>query len=286
MFASVVLLSSAWPLAKVAIAAGSTPLWFAEGRAVLSGVMAAGLLGAMGGFKRPGRRDMPAILAIGGLQLGLYFALAHEAASWVQAGRIAILANTTTVWVVPLSLVFLRERIPARRWAAAGLGITGVAILVNPLSLNWADANVIIGHAFLLGAALAWSVAIIVTRAAKPTLSMFALLPWCFLVGSVVLAPMVWLYAPHGTIGTAPISWYALGYIGLLAGPLGTWFIMEATAKLPALVSSVGFLTTPAVSLLIATVFLHEPLTTDLIAGSLFIMAGVGFAAWPGRRGA
>ncbi len=286
LFSSVVLLSSAWPLAKVAITAGATPLWFAEGRAVLSGAVAAALLAAMGGFKQPGRADMPAIFAIGGLQLGLYFALAHEAASWVQAGRIAILANTTTIWVVPLSLLFLREPIPARRWAAAGLGITGVAIMVNPLSLNWSDPNVIIGHALLLGAALSWSVAIIVTRAARPNLSMFALLPWCFLVGSAVLAPMLWLRAPHGSIGTAPVSWYALAYIGLLAGPLGTWFIMEATAKLPTLVSSVGFLTTPAVSLLIATVFLHERLTLDLIAGSLFIMAGVGFAAWPGRRAA
>lgn len=284
LFASVILLSSAWPLAKLAIAAGATPLWFAEGRAVLSGVVATGLLTVMGGFRRPTRADLPAMLAIGGLQLGLYFALAHEAAAWVQAGRIAILANTTTIWVVPLSLVFLREAISARRWLAAGLGITGVIVLINPLSIDWSNPRIIVGHLLLLGAALAWSVAIIVTRAARPHLSMFALLPWCFLVGAIVLAPMVWLHAPHGTIGTAPISWYALGYIGLLAGPLGTWCIMEATAKLPALVSSVGFLTTPAVSLLIATVFLHEPLTLDLIVGSLLIMAGVGFAAWPARR--
>jgi len=285
LFASVVLLSSAWPLTKLGIAAGATPLWFAEGRAVLSGVMAAALLAAMGGFRRPTRPDIPAILAIGGLQLGLYFALAHEAAAWVQASRIAILANTTTIWVVPLSLIFLREPIPPRRWLAAGLGITGVIVLVNPFAIDWADPSIIIGHLFLLAAALSWSAAIIVTRAARPRLSMFALLPWCFLVSAVVLAPMVWLHAPNGTIGTAPISWYALGYIGLIAGPLGTWCVMEATAKLPALVSSVGFLTTPAVSLLIATVFLHEPLTPDLVAGSLLIMAGVGFAAWPGRKG-
>ncbi len=284
LFASVILLSSAWPLAKVAIAAGATPLWFAEGRAVLSGLIACALLAAVGGFRRPTRPDLPAILAIGGLQLGLYFALAHEAAAWVQAGRIAILANTTTIWVVPLSLLFLREAIPLRRWIAAAVGITGVVVLINPLSIDWSDANIIVGHLFLLGAALAWSVAIIVTRAAKPRLSMFALLPWCFLVSVIVLAPLVWWHAPNGTFGHAPVSWYALAYIGLIAGPLGTWCVMEATAKLPALVSSVGFLTTPAVSLLIAVAVLHEPLTLDLIVGSLLIMASVAFAAWPGRR--
>jgi drug/metabolite transporter (DMT)-like permease len=227
---------------------------------------------------------MPAMLAIGGLQLGAYFALAHEAVAWVPAGRTAILANTTTIWVVPLSLVFLREHIPARRWLAAGLGLTGVAVLINPMAIDWSSSRVIIGHIFLLGAGLSWSIAIIVTRGARPRLTMFALLPWCFLIGSLVLAPMLAWHAPNGTLGDRPVSWWALGYIGLIAGPLGTWCVMEATAKLPALVSSVGFLTTPAVSLILANLFLHEPFTPDLLAGSALIMAGVAFAAWPGRR--
>ena len=284
LIASVVLLSSAWPLTKIALSAGSTPLWFAEGRAVLSGVTASVLLMVAGRFRVPTRRDWPAILAIGGLQLGLYFALAHAAVAWVPAGRTAILANTTTIWIVPLSLIFLREPIPLGRWIAAVLGLGGVLVLINPLAIDWTSHNVLIGHVFLLGAGLSWSIAIIVTRTAKPTLSMFELLPWCFLVGSLELVPVVWWHAPHGTLGTAPVSWWALAYIGLIAGPFGTWCVIEATAKLPAMVSSVGFLTTPAVSLILANIFLHEPFTADLLAGSALIMAGVAFAALPGRR--
>lgn len=284
LFASVVLLASAWPLTKTAIAAGATPLWFAEGRAVLSGIIASIMLIAFGGFRLPTRPDMPAILAIGGLQLGVYFALAHEAALWVQAGRIAILANTTTIWVVPLSLIFLREAMPVRRWIAAAIGVAGVIVLIDPLDVDYANINTLIGQLLLLGAALAWSVAIIVTRATRPKQSMFALLPWCFLIASVMLAPLLVWHAPNGTLGHQPICWIALGYIGLIAGPLGTWCVMEATAKLPVLVSSLGFLTTPAVSLLIATVFLHEPLTPDLLAGSALIMGGVGVAAWPRKQ--
>jgi O-acetylserine/cysteine efflux transporter len=157
-------------------------------------------------------------------------------------------------------------------------------VLINPLAIDWSSGRVIVGHVFLLGAGLSWSVAIIVTRAAKPNSSMFGLLPWCFLIGALVLAPTVWWHAPHGTLGHSPTSSWALGYIGIVAGPLGTWCVMEATAKLPTLVSSVGFLTTPAVSLILANVFLHEPFTPDLLAGSALIMAGVGVAAWPRRR--
>jgi O-acetylserine/cysteine efflux transporter len=284
LLASVILLSSAWPLTKIALAAGSTPLWFAEGRAILSGLVASLLLLVAGRFRKPMRTDLPVILAIGGLQVGLYFALAHEAVAWIPAGRTAILANTTTIWVVPLSLIFLREHIPAQRWAAAGLGLAGVAVLINPLAIDWGSPPVLVGHVFLLGAGLSWSVAIIVTRTAGLRSSMFAVLPWCFLVASIALAPLLWWHAPHGTLGSSPASWGALAYIGLVASPLGTWCVMEATAKLPALVSSVGFLMTPAISLILANVVLHEPLTADLLGGSALIMAGVACAAWPGRR--
>jgi O-acetylserine/cysteine efflux transporter len=123
-----------------------------------------------------------------------------------------------------------------------------------------------------------------VTRAVRLRSTMFVVLPWCFLMASVMLAPLVWWHAPDGTFGQSPVSWAALAYIGLVAGPLGTWCVMEATAKLPALVSSVGFLTTPAVSLMLANLVLHEPLTADLLGGSVLIMAGVACAAWPERR--
>jgi drug/metabolite transporter (DMT)-like permease len=281
---SVVLLSSAWPLTKIAISLGSTPVWFAEGRAVLSGVTVAVILTARGRLRVPYRADLPALVAVGVCQLGLYFAFAHEAVAWVAAGRTAILANTTTIWVVPLSLIFLREHIPPRRWLAAGFGLAGVVVLMSPWAIDWSSRNVLIGHAFLLGASLSWSVAIIVTRAARPRSTMFQLLPWCFAVSAVLLAPLLLWHAPHGGIGTQPVSWAALAYIGLIAGPFGTWCVIEATATLPTVVSSVGFLTTPAISLMLANLLLGEPITADLLAGSALIIFGVGCAAWPVRR--
>jgi O-acetylserine/cysteine efflux transporter len=280
---SVILLSSAWPLTKIALGLGSTPIWFAEGRMVLSGLTITAVLALRGTLRLPYRADLPALLAVGVFQLGAYFALAHEAVAWVPAGRTAILANTTTMWVVPLSLIFLHERIPPRRWTATGLGLAGVVVLMSPWAIDWTSRNVLVGHAFLLGAALSWSVAIIVTRAARPLLSMFQLLPWCFAVGAVMLAPLLIWHAPDGTLGSRLGSWAVLAYIGLLAGPFGTWCVVQATATLPTVVSSVGFLMTPAVSLVLANLFLGEAFTSDLLFGAALIIGGVGAAAWPGR---
>lgn len=278
---SVVLLSSAWPLTKIALTLGATPLWFAEGRAVLSGITAAAMVSARGRLRLPRRADLPALTAIGALQLAGYFAFAHVALAWVPAGRTAILANTTTIWVVPLSLLLLGEAIPPRRWLAAGLGLAGVVVLMSPWTIDWTSPEVLIGHAFLLAASLSWSVAIIVVRIDRPSLSLFELMPWCFLLASLLLLPLVLWEAPHGTIGTRPGCWLALAYIGFVAGPIGTWFVVEATAKLPTMVSSIGFLATPAVSLLLANLLLGEPFTADLLSGAALIIGGVAVTALP-----
>jgi drug/metabolite transporter (DMT)-like permease len=281
---SVILLGSGWPLTKIALSLGSTPIWFAEGRSVLSGATIAVILALRGRLRVPHRDDLPALVAVGVCQFGLYFAFAHEAVAWVSAGRTAILANTTTIWVVPLSLIFLREHIPPRRWLAAGLGLAGVLVLMSPWAIDWSSRDALIGHAFLLAASLSWSVSIIVTRAAMPRSTMFELVPWCFGICAVLLAPLVLWHEPHGGIGVHPMSWAALAYIGLIASPFGSWCVIEAAARLPTVVSSIGFLTTPAVSLILANLTLGERITPDLLAGSALIIVGVGVAAWPVRR--
>lgn len=281
---SVILLGGAWPLTKYALDLGATPLWFAEGRAALSGLTAFVLVGLLGRLRLPRRADLPALFAVGLLQLAGFFTLAHEAAAWVPAGRTAILSNTTTIWIVPLSLIVLREPIPPRRWLAAGLGLAGIAVLTGPWAIDWTDHRIVIGHAFLLGAALCFALAIIIVRRVPPRASMLELLPWCFGLASLAMLPLVAIHAPHGGIGPHPAAWAMLLFIGTIAGPVGTWCVMQAAATLPVVVASVGFLATPAVGLLLSTVWLHEPLTPDLLAGSALILLGVGVAAWPGRR--
>jgi hypothetical protein len=97
-FISVVLPGNAWPL-KIALERGAVPLWFAEDRAVLSGLTAGLLLAPLhwftplrwfasnGRLRLPKRADLSAIIAVGALQLGVYFVLAHLAIVFGPAGR-------------------------------------------------------------------------------------------------------------------------------------------------------------------------------------------------------
>jgi drug/metabolite transporter (DMT)-like permease len=274
---SVVLFGGTWPVTKAAVGAGATPLWFGLSRAGLAALMAALLLAALGRLRLPARQDWRVVVPIGLLQIGGFFALAHLALLVVSAGRTAVLANVVTYWLIPLSMLFLGERVPARRWVAAALGLAGVGALAGPWAVDWGSARELLGHGMLMLAALLWSVAIVVTRRWPPHRPMLELLPWCFGVGMLVLGPLALLLEPRGGIPAA--AWPHMLAVGAAAAPLGTWCVIEVGRRLPGAVSSVGFLLVPAVGVILAALWLGEPVGWDVLAGGALIVASVVLAA-------
>jgi len=279
---AVLLFSSAWPVTKEAIGQGAAPVWFALGRTALSTVVTLILMLAMRRLAIPTRRDMPFFLAVALCQLALFFICVHLALVWVQAGRTSIITSVTIVFTVPASVLLLREVVPRRRWIAVALGLAGIALLIGPWSINWAAPGVLLGHGFLLVAAAAVGVPMLVIRLRPPTLSMVQLLPWSFGLASLVLLPFALAMEPPGRWNGPAFT--ALAYVGAVAGPIGTWCYLLTMVHLPVVVASVGFLMTPAVGLILATLWLGEALGLDLILGTALILGGVAVSVIPERR--
>lgn len=284
---AVLLFSSAWPVTKEAIAQGAAPVWFALGRTALSTLVTLALLAAMpllkmgGRLAVPGRRDMPFFLAVGLAQLALFFVCVHLALVWVPAGRTSVITSVTLVFTVPASVLLLREVVPPRRWVAVGLGVAGIVLLIGPWSIDWSAGGVVVGHLFLLVAAGAVGVPMLVIRLRPPGLTMVQLLPWSFGLASLVLLPFALVMEPPGAWPGAAL--WALAYVGGVAGPIGTWCYLLTMVHLPVVVASVGFLMTPAVGLVLATLWLGEPLGADLLLGTALILGGVAASVLPGR---
>jgi drug/metabolite transporter (DMT)-like permease len=272
LLVAVVLFGGVWPITKHALS-DSTPLWFGFWRAALAAVSCAAVMAALGRLRLPARGDLPALLSLGTLQIGAFFAFTHAAVGMIPSGRTAILSNVTIFWLVPLSVWLLAERVSPRRWLAAGVGLLGVAVMMGPWALDWGAPGVLVGHVWLLCASLGWSITIIILRRRPPSVPLMELLPGAFLLGALIMGAVAWVLEPAGGVG--PSSWWVVVFIGALAAPVGTWAVSESTRHLNAVVSSLGLLLAPVVGVALATIWLHEPLGWDLLLGGALIVLSV-----------
>ncbi len=260
--ASVVLFGLSWPAIKIGLSA-STPVWLAAGRASLSAMSAFALLAALGRLAWPARADWPIVLSVGAFQLTFFFALSNLGVQSVPPGRSGVLAYTTMLWMVPLSLL-VGERVGWR-------GVLGAL-----LGLLWSDRAIVEGHAWLLLAGFSWALAVLHARRHRWRLAPLDVLPWQMAVATILLWILALTLEPRGYLDfSQPNLWIALLYIGVFAGPAGTWAAVSVARALPPVTGALGMLGTPLLGIASSVVLVSEPVTWPLMLGTMLVIAGI-----------
>ena len=289
LLAGVVLMWGAnWPVLRMAVGQIG-PLGLAVGRLTI-GTAALFLAAFLSGQLRwPARRDHSIVFWTGLLQMGAYIALVTVALQWVPAGRSAILAYTTPLWLVPLARAWLGERVTGPRLAGLALGLAGIGVLFAPVILAGGNLaadhdKVLLGYGLLLAASVCWAVNIVQIRAHLWTASPLALAPWQTGLALLLLLP---LYV--ALEGGRPVHWSAplvgaLAYNGLIGSALAFWAMTSVNRALPAVTTSLGTLGVPAVGLVGAALFLGEPIGIYDLAGLLLVAAGLALVALSNRK--
>lgn len=271
---AVVLFGLTWPVMKIGLMAG-TPIWLAAGRATTSAFMAFLLLAVLRRLRLPPREDWPVILSVGTLQLSAFFALANLGVQSVPPGRSGVLAYTTMLWMVPLSLL-VGEKVGRRAIAGVVLGVAGIVVLADPGRLDWQDRGIVMGHVYLLLAGFTWALAILHTRRHRWRATPLDLLPWQMSVATVFLWLLALVAEPSGHFDFDKWQlWAALLYIGAFAGPAGTWAAVSVTRALPPITTSLGMLGVPLVGIISSVILVGEPVTAPLVLGTALVIAGI-----------
>ncbi|MBK1666834.1 multidrug DMT transporter permease [Rhodovibrio sodomensis] len=275
LLAAVILLwGTNWPVMKIGLQS-ITPFWFAVARMSMGAVTLFGVLAVTGRLSLPRRADMPIVVSVALLQMATFLSLVNLALLTVDAGRSAILAYTTPLWVTPVAVYLLGERLNARKGAGLILGLTGVAVLFNPLGFDWSDPDVVLGNAFLMLAALGWAATILHTRRHTWTSSPLQLAPWQMLAALPVLLILAFVFE-----GDARIDWSGeLIAILLYNGPLATafcfWAVVTVQRSLPAISTSLGLLGVPTAGVIMSTLVLGEALSLTRVGGLALIVGGM-----------
>jgi len=263
-----------WPVNKVLLESLS-PFWLMALRSALATVALFAIAGARGRLAPPPRADVPVVLSITLLHMIGFGVFAAWGLQTVPTGRSVVLAYTTPLWVVPGAALFLGERLTARRLVGVVAGLVGLLVLFNPLAFDWTSGAAVLGNGAILLGALLWAASILHIRAHRWTSTPFDLVPWEMLLATAVLTPLAMV-----ADGTPATGWDGrrlalLLYAGIPGTAVAYWATAAASRALPAVTTSLGLLTTPLVSTVVATLWLREPVPLSLIAAFVLILGGV-----------
>ncbi len=272
-----------WPFMKMGLE-WLPAFWFNALRLGLGAATLFALLAAVRRLRVPPRHDWPMIAVVGTIQIGLFMALVHWGLQYVPAGRAALLAYTTPIWVVPGAMLFLGERLTGPRALGLAAGLAGLAVLFNPLSFDWTDARVVKGNLILLGAALCWATGIVFVKRHVWRCTALDAVPWQLLIAATIGLVLALAADDGRAIDWNVRSILILVYNGSLATALTVWAVISINLALPAVTTSLAMLGVPAGGLFLSALILGEALTYSLLMGLVLIVGGVATVAWTDRR--
>lgn len=215
------------------------PLWTS---AIRSWIALGGLfviLGASGNLVIPERRDIPVVLSVALLHMTVFAVLVAAGVRFLPASKAIVLGYTTPLWVALAAPLLGKDRLTAPKLAGALLGLIGLAVILNPSSIDWTDTDVLLGAGMVILAAISWAANIIYIRAHRWIASPLQLLIWQVLVATIVLTAsalitdgfphaewswrLILLFLYSGLIGTA-LAYWAMSMVKEHLGPDdGAW---------------------------------------------------------------
>lgn len=252
-----------------------TPVWVTAIRLVPMCIIFFIVCLATKKLRIPVRADLPIIFSIGWLHMVGFSVLVSVGIQYLPAGKSIVLAYTTPLWVLPAAWLFLNEPFTPRRILGLVIGMSGLILILQPSAMDWTDHNVLIGHGFVLLAALLWAISIVYGRAHKWVTPLFSLLPWQMLLGG--LTQVVLAFSLEGL---PQVKWslemvLLVGFNGLLGNGIAYWLMNIVSRDLPAATVSMGLLGVPLIGLLSASLFLGEVLGPALLIATVLIIAGI-----------
>ena len=230
------------------------------------------------------RGDVARILLLGVVGFGFYQVLWTVALQTVPAGDSALLIAATPVMTALLAMAIGADTPNAIKLIGAFVSFTGVGLVIAAGQGLTLGAS-IGGDLLTLGAAACWAIYTVFGARILRRHSPLVTTTWAIVAGTLFMAPI-----GIGQLATSDLSGFGLPvilaiiYSGILAAGFANVIVFHGVKLLgPTRITAFQFLV-PALAVVMAAVFLAEPIRPIQVVGGAVILVGVALlrrGAWP-----
>lgn len=228
-------------------------------------------IGAKAVLPLPGERAGIAVTGL--LQVVVMTACTTLSLDRVEASRTVLIAYTMPVWSLLFGRAIAGERAAAPTLLAAALGLSGLALLFSPWSMDWGTRDALGGSLLALVGTWAWAAGALLYRRRVWRSPMWSQVSGQLWPAAVIMALLAAAFETRAGAATAQLL-AVLAWNALVPTILGFWAWAKALERLTVATASQVLLLSPVVGVALSAVVLGERVTGTLAAAAALTLAG------------
>ncbi|MBW2514704.1 MAG: DMT family transporter [Deltaproteobacteria bacterium] len=195
----------------------------------------------------------------------------------IHAGRASLIIANNPIFIAMASFFLFKEKLNAVKIVGILVSVTGAMIAISRGNLQgMLTESFGFGDLFIFLAVLSWVTYSLIGKRVMQDVSAIEAVTYASVTGAVMLFPAALAEGMPTDIFNYTLSnWFSLLYLGIFGTVLGFVWYYEGIKKIGPSKASLFINFVPISAIVLAFLFLDEPITLSLLAGAAMVSLGV-----------
>jgi drug/metabolite transporter (DMT)-like permease len=218
---------------------------------------------------------LPVIL-LGLTGVFLYNVFFFKGLKLIEAGRAAIIIANNPILIALFSAAIFKEKLNGTKATGIVISVTGAILAISKGDLSVIlHGNLGWGEFYIFLCVASWVAFSLLGKAVMSGLSPLASVTYSSLTGTLLLIMPAYSEGLTNCVHYSFTDWWNIFYLGFFGTVLGFVWFYEGIKKIGPTKAGLFINFVPISAILMAFLFLDEPLTFSLLVGALLVTSGV-----------
>jgi drug/metabolite transporter (DMT)-like permease len=244
--------------------------------AIASGFLVLLLQRSEGKLSWPAKDQVLPVILLGLTGALLYNFFFLKGLKLIEAGRASVIIANNPIFIALFSAYFFRERLNLVKLIGIIISVGGaVSVISRGRILEVFQGGLGLGEIYIFGCVASWVAFSLVGKAVMSDLSPLRSVTYSSVAGTLLLAVPAYLESGFGFLDYSIQEWALIFYLGFFGTVLGFLWYYQGIQKIGPTRAGLFINFVPISGIVLAFIFLKEPITMSLLIGTVLVSSGV-----------
>jgi drug/metabolite transporter (DMT)-like permease len=244
--------------------------------AIASGFLVLLLQRSEGKLSWPAKDQVLPVILLGLTGALLYNLFFLKGLKLIEAGRASVIIANNPIFIALFSAYFFKERLNLVKATGIIISVGGAIIVISRGQiLEVFQGGLGLGEIYIFGCVASWVAFSLVGKAVMSDLSPLRSVTYSSVAGTLLLAVPAYLESGFGFLDYSIQEWALIFYLGFFGTVLGFLWYYQGIQKIGPTRAGLFINFVPISGIVLAFIFLKEPITMSLLIGTVLVSSGV-----------